>query len=102
MKNQFSRKHYETIAATLRDLHDSPSTTPEQASGVRLTALKLSYAFSYDNPRFDRPRFLKAAWGADYFPATSAPRPLPERQAFALPLEAAVHAGWHAAPVATA
>lgn len=60
-----TRKHYEAVAAVIRDEVDSVSDLPTvQAVIVRISLLNvadgLADVFAADNPRFDRERFLAA------------------------------------------
>lgn len=59
----FQARHYEFLAAWLRELYADqgyPGPTPAVMSYV---ILSLADKLAADNPRFDRARFLKAAIG---------------------------------------
>lgn len=57
-----TRKDYELIAATLKNQHRiAANVSPVGAAWVEYTTMNLALAFTQDNPRFDRERFVKAA-----------------------------------------
>lgn len=58
---KFSKRHYETLAASIKyavdDVPDMPETRIET---IRKLVQHLCVPLSWDNPRFDRARFMKA------------------------------------------
>lgn len=52
---KFQRRHYEVLAAVMRDCHPGDSY-----SWWRVAKTKLGDALAEDNPRFDRGRFEEA------------------------------------------
>jgi hypothetical protein len=58
-----SRKYYVAIAAVLKDRKES-TRLPLYKEAIRDVAHDLAGQFAFDNPNFDRERFLKAAGAA--------------------------------------
>jgi hypothetical protein len=58
MTTMFQKRHYETIAETLRIERNNASE--RQRSGLSIAIGALADAFAHDNSNFNRSRFLKA------------------------------------------
>lgn len=57
--SDFSKRHYEVVARLIREARKD-ADDGEQSGIWRLT-VQLADFFKLDSPRFDRPRFLRAA-----------------------------------------
>lgn len=57
---KFQRRHYTAIADALRELWNDRETPLMSAVEVSRMAERLATAFTEDNPRFDRYRFMRA------------------------------------------
>ena len=60
MGDEMTKHHYEIIARAIREELEGWVTDGDGAYAVRCVADQLAYAFSQDNPSFDRQRFLTA------------------------------------------
>jgi hypothetical protein len=56
-----SKKHFEAVAAILREERQSWEGNGQVQQALSYVAVGLASAFSKANPRFDRSRFLEAA-----------------------------------------
>lgn len=64
----FQRRHYETIAASIKETiertekvdADLVGTRYDRLLGIKRTAWTLAETFKADNPRFEQVRFIKA------------------------------------------
>jgi hypothetical protein len=57
--SKFQHRHYESIAAAVRDAR----MRTDHVDVVDMVARELAYTFEDDNPRFDPERFFKAVRG---------------------------------------
>jgi hypothetical protein len=60
-----SKKHFELIAAVLREYNERPGVTDAEKAQLSELAKTFATELRAENPRFDRSRFIAACEGRD-------------------------------------